>query len=104
VSQYVRSIVVKRDFEGDKVVMSMRPIGFIDALKFRGIDISALKEDDVPAIFGAMKKYVTSLTGLRADDGTEVSVDELFTDFYFWGLLIDMLTEWVGKGSPQNPS
>jgi hypothetical protein len=104
VSQYVRSIVVKRDFQNDKVVMALRPVGFADALKFKNIDVNTLKEDDIPAIFGSLKKYVTSLSGLRADDGTDVTVDELFTDFFFSTLLIDMLTEWVGKGAPQNPS
>ena len=103
-SQYVRSIVVKRDFQNDNVVMALKPVGFGDALKFRNIDVSTLKEEDIPAIFGSMKKYVTSLSGMRADDGTDVNVDEMFTDFYFSTLLIDMLTEWVAKGSPQNPS
>jgi hypothetical protein len=104
VSQYVRSIVVKRDFENDKVVMALKPVGFGDALKFKNIDVDKLNEDDIPAIFGDLKKYVTSLTGLRSESGEEVTVDELFSVFYFSTLLIDMLTEWVGKGSPKNPS
>jgi hypothetical protein len=104
VSQYVRSIVVKRDFENDKVVMALKPVGFADALKFKNIDVDNLKEDDIPEIFGSLKKYVTSLSGLKADDGSDVTTDEMFSDFYFSTLLIDMLTEWVGKGSPQNPS
>lgn len=103
-SQYVRSIVVKRDFENDKVVMALKPVGFGDALKFKNIDVENLKEDDIPEIFGSLKKYVTSLSGLKADDGTDVTMDEMFSDFYFSTLLIDMLTEWVGKGSPKNPS
>lgn len=102
-SRYVRSIVVKRDFEDDKVTLTLTPVGFGDALKFRNIDVQNLKEDDIPKIFGELKKYVTTLAGLRSDDGTEVTVDEFFTSFYFSTLLVDMLTEWVAKGSPQNP-
>jgi hypothetical protein len=104
VSQYVRSIIVRRDFQGDKVVLALNPVGFGDALKFKNIDVNALKEEDIPAIFDGLKKYVTGLTGLRTDDGAEVTVDEFFSLFYFSTLLIDMLTEWVSRGSPQNPS
>jgi len=103
VSQYVRSIVVKRDFQDDKVTMTLKPVSFVDALKFKNIDVDNLKEDDIPTVFSNVKPYVTTLAGLRADDGTEVTVDELFSSFFFSTLLIDMLTEWVGKGSPQNP-
>jgi len=84
--------------------MALKPVGFADAMKFKNIDVKNLKEDDIPDIFGALKKYVTSLSGLKADDGTEVTIEEMFADFYFSTLLIDMLTEWVGKGSPKNPS
>ena len=103
-SQYVRSIVVKRDFQGDKVTLALNPVGFGDALKFKNIDVGSLKEEDIPTIFDGLKKYVTSFTGLRTDDGAEVTLDEFFSAFYFSTLLIDMLTEWVGKGSPKNPS
>lgn len=103
-SQYVRSIVVKRDFQGDKVTLALNPVGFGDALKFKNIDVDALKEDDIPLIFGNLKNYVTALVGLHTDDGADVTIDEFFSLFYFSTLLIDMLTEWVAKGSPQNPS
>ena len=102
-SQYVRSIVVKRDFEGDKVTVSFRPVKFFDAVKFRNIDTDNLKEDDVPTIFDDFKAYVENLAGLRAEDGSEVTVDEFFSQFYFSDLLLDVLSEWIERGAPANP-
>lgn len=103
-SQYVRSIVVKRDFQGDKVTITFKPVKFFDAVKFRNIDTDNLKENDVPTIFNDFKAYVENLAGLRADDGSEVTVDEFFSLFYFSELLLDVLTEWISKGVPGNPS
>lgn len=102
-SQYVRSIVVKRQFQGDNVTVSFKPVKFVDALKFKNIDTSTLKEDEVPAIFDRLKAYVEHLSGLHADDGSDVTVDELFSQHYFFDLLLDVLTEWISRGTPRNP-
>jgi hypothetical protein len=104
VSQYVRSIVVKRDFEGDKVTVLFKPVKFVDALKYRNLDTSKLEEDDVPGLFDGFKGYVEKLSGLRTDDGLEVTLDEFFSLFYFSTLLIDVLEEWIERGAPKNPS
>ena len=102
-SQYVRSIVIKRDYQGDKVTLTLKPVGFVDAVKFRNLNGDTLKEEDVPTILGAIRPYVTGFAGLKADDGTDVELDEFFSAFCFSTLLFDMLTEWVTKGTPQNP-
>lgn len=102
-SQYVRSIVVKRDFEGDKVTVSFRPVKFMDAVKFKNIDTDNLKEDAVAPIFNDFKSYVENLSGLRTDDGAEVTIDEFFSQFYFSSLLLDVLSEWIERGAPANP-
>jgi len=103
VSQYVRSIVVKRDFQGDKVTITFKPVKFFDALKFKNIDTSTMKDDDVPLVFDKFKSYVEHLSGLHADDGSDVSLDELFSQHYFFDLLLDVLTEWIGRGLPRDP-
>lgn len=102
-SQYVRNIIVKREFQDDKVTVTFRPVEFVDALKFKNIAADELSEDDVPGIFNKLKAYVISLSGLRADDGSDVTVDEFFSLLYFNELLLDVLTEWVSRGSPKNP-
>jgi hypothetical protein len=104
VSQYVRSIVVKRQFQGDSITVTFRPVKFVDALKFKNIDTNSMKDEDVSAIFEKFKGYVEHLTGLRADDGSEVTVDEFFSQHYFFELLLDVLTEWISRGTPRNPS
>lgn len=103
-SQYVRSIAVKRTFQGDKVVLTLKPIKFIDAVKFRNIDTDALKEEEVQPIIDILKAYASGLTGLRAEDGEEVSLDEFFSLAFFSELMLDMLSEWIAGGLPKNPS
>ena len=103
-SQYVRSIVVKRDYQGDKVTLTLKPVGFMDAVKFKNIDTDNLKEDEVPSILNMIRPYITCFSGLKADDGSDVSLDEFFSAFCFSALLFDMLTEWISKSTPQNPS
>ena len=89
--------------QGDKVTLTLKPVNFMDAVKFKNIDTDNLKDEEVPAILGMIKPYITGFAGLKADDGSDVTLDELFSAFCFSALLFDMLTEWVSKGAPQNP-
>jgi hypothetical protein len=104
VSGYVRNIVVKKDYEGDKVTITLNPIGFGDALKLKGLDPKTLSETDFIPLMEILKGYVVALSGLKADDASDISVEELFSKAYFVGLLTEVLEEWLKKGTPKDPS
>lgn len=103
-SGYVRNIVIKREFEGDNVTIALKPAEFGDMLNFGKIDAKNLNKDELVLMFTKLKAYVAGLSGLKAGDASDVSVDELFSAAYFTGFLTDVLAEWLEKALPANPS
>jgi hypothetical protein len=104
VSSYVRDIVIKRQFQDDAVTIVMRPVKFGDALRFSEIDTGKLAPKDLLPFMNDMKGYVKTLAGLKANDASEVTTDELFEAAYFLDFLTGVLEEWLEKSIPSNPS
>jgi hypothetical protein len=104
VSEYVREIIVKRQFQGDNVTVVLKPVKFSDALKFSNLDVAKLSVAELGPMVQDMKGYITKLDGLKAHDASDVTADEMFESAYFAELVTDVLTEWIGRGLPSNPS
>jgi hypothetical protein len=107
VSGYVRDIVIKKDWDGDKVTLVLRPVSFDDMLAVSNILVNGkaiIPVADLRTFLARMKPYTKTLSGLKAYDGSEVSIDELFDTAYFIELLTDVIAEWLEKGIPANPS
>jgi hypothetical protein len=103
VSGYVRDIVIKRQFQEDAVTIVMRPVKFGDALKFSEIETGKLSPKDMAPFLLDMKSYVKTLSGLKAHDASDVTVEELFESAYFLEFLTEVLEEWLDKSIPSNP-
>lgn len=102
-SSYVRDIVIKRQFQEDAVTIVMRPVKFGDALRFSEIDTTRLAPKDLVPFMNDMKGYVKTFSGLKANDATDVTIDELFEAAYFLDFLTGVLEEWLEKSIPTNP-
>lgn len=98
-SQYLRSIVYKSTFDGDEVEVVLRPLQFKDALKFRGLDSEAVAS----ALMEILPGYVQEVRGLRAADGTAVTLAELLNSSYFTPLLVNVGLELVTRAAISNP-
>lgn len=102
-SGYVRDIVIKRPFQDDQVTVVMKPPRFLDMLSIAEMDLKHLAPKDFAPIIEKGRAYLKTLSGLKANDASEVSADEFFENAYFLELLTDVLIEWIEKGMPSNP-
>lgn len=103
-SGYVRDIIIKKRFQSDEVTVVLKPVRFADMLKFGELDTKSLKPAELVPMLQDMKGYVQKLSGLKAHDASDVTVDEFFDSAYFIELLTDVLMEWIERGTPANPS
>ena len=98
-SQYLRNIVHKETFDGDEVTMTLKPLEFVDALKFRGLEGQAVAD----VLRDIMPRYILEVKGLRAADGTEVTKEDVVTASYFSKLVISAGLELAKRAQPANP-
>jgi len=104
VSGYVRDIVIKRTWDGDHVTIVMNPAKFVDVLGMGNIDKETFAAKQLPEFADKLKRYTKTLSGLKAHDASDVTIDELYDSAYFIDLVTDVLTEWLDKATPTNPS
>ncbi len=101
-SGYVREIVIKKTWDGDQVTIVMKPAKFGDLLTFGGTSKDGIAQK-LPDWSEKLKAYTKTLSGLKAHDASEVTVDEFYDSAYFIELVTDVLTEWLEKATPANP-
>lgn len=83
-TRYVREATKKLEFEGEEVVVRLKPLLYADLLALR----SGGDEAQMMSTYGQMlPRYVTLVTPPRAADGSEVSLDEITSVAYFASLL-----------------
>lgn len=125
---YSKHIVSKRTFDGDEITVVMKPLKFLDMLKIDGplldtseastllkntTDLNERKEIEQKVGDGSVKlievayeilpRYVVSVEGLHAADGTKLGPDDLFESSYFTELLSKLLVELRNRSVPQDP-
>ena len=100
-SKYLRQIIHKSEFDGDSVTVVMNPMNTLDALSIQGFS----SESGVASLFQPlMAKYLVSVSGLHAADGSEVSKDEFLTALYFLPLLAAAGMDLLNGSRIQNPT
>lgn len=102
-SGYVRDIIIKRQWQGDDVTIVMKPAKFVDLMGFGKFDRGTFAQEQLPAFSEKLKGYTKTLSGLKAHDASEISVDEFYENAYFIELVTEVLSEWLGKATPSNP-
>lgn len=116
-SGYVQKITVRKDFEGDIVVVTLRPMGWIDKLNIDDLippettgktpARTRTKEENraiTDVSIQTMAKYVESVSGLRDASGAEVSIEALTTTAYFFDLSTTIFADWYGASRVKDPT
>jgi hypothetical protein len=105
VSKYLRSTLFETTFDGDKVSVMLKPIKQRDALRL--FAASKAPEADGASLLSIYAElvpiYAEDLNGLRASDGTAVSMSEVTRDMYFSSLLIEIGNALIATGKPVDP-
>lgn len=79
------------NFDGDRVEVKLSRISFADAMAMRDIDgLEAAK---------IARKYVQAIDGVKDAFGAPVSVDTIFSEFYFAPLVLKIVTAVLETGS-----
>lgn len=100
-SNYLRQVVFKTQFDGDEVTLVMNPLPMADALRLRSTPQT--QEAVVTAFADILGRQLVSVAGLRAADGTDIPKEELLRDAYFTSLVTDAGSELFRHAMPQNP-
>ena len=99
-SGYLRNVIYTGQFDGDTVTVVMRPLELGDALKLRQLPADS---DQVSVLAELLSRYVLSVSGLRANDGTEVTKEEMLAGSYFAQLMANAAMELLNSASPKSP-
>lgn len=100
-SKYVRNIRFETEFDGDQVVIVMKPLKFAD-LVLLSASISGGETELVNEFIKLLPKYIVSIEGLTDDEGQPVTATEL-GDSYFAALTAQAAVKCITASSPPNP-
>lgn len=102
-SSYVRSTNFKGEFQGDPVTCNLKPLSFSDLIKLQ--ETVADDEEAAKLIAEVVPNYVENFSGLKASDGTDVSIQEVCAVAYFAELAMDIGRILLSTARPpQQPS
>lgn len=104
-SKYIRSVVETIDFDGDQLKVTLKPISFIDVLRFNAIDTNdPTAEAQASALMAEMlPKYLEKIEGLTDAGGNPIEVAEICAASYFAGLVSEIGQRLITRGAPPNP-
>lgn len=107
-SGFLRNIVLAKTFDGDEVSMVLTPLTLEEVLMTsalsKGPDQNPSTSDVAKVVTPIVQKHLVSVTGLRAADGTEVTIQELLANAYFTRLVVDAGMELLSHAYPRNPN
>jgi|NOAtaT_6_FD_contig_61_1072674_length_745_multi_2_in_0_out_0_2 hypothetical protein len=102
-SKFVRNIVIKQEFEGDTVTVTLLPLKYGAALRMRGIvDGTGDAARFVDVLREILPEHLVSFGGLHDAGGSEVESATVFEHAYFAVLLANIGMEWLKESSPKN--
>ena len=101
-SRYVKTLTYTGTFDGDTVVVELRPLALEDLLRIGGRS-EATPLDDLRLYRELFPRYATKISGLLAADSTPVTVEDVATQAYFVELLSRAMTFLISKASPTDP-
>jgi hypothetical protein len=104
VSGYVRSTPFEGEFGGAKVTADLDQLSFVDLVRIQSA--TNVSEEELAKIHGEiLPRYVKNLSGVKAKDGTDVSIQEVATTAYFFKLATELGIKIAEAATPpQKPS
>jgi hypothetical protein len=101
VSGYLRNIIYKGSFDGDSVEITMKPVTLGETLDMQG---KTTERDIAESLVPLVREHTVSITGLKAADGMDVSIAEVFGSAYFTSLVLAAGMELLKNAAPKNPA
>lgn len=89
--KYLPNVRKEFNFDGDNVEVMLSRISFEDAMSMREMDGQQAAQ--------VARKYVVSVIGIKGADGTSISVDTIFSEFYFSQLVLNIVTAVLETGT-----
>jgi hypothetical protein len=102
VSSYLRKITFVTEFDGDTVMLTMRPIERGDALRSTSF-VNSEKAEQTQYFIELFEKYVDEISGLVDASGASIEKSIIMRDLYFTELIVRTAIELVKGSSPKNP-
>lgn len=100
-SKFVRNISIAKQFDGDTVTFTLRPMSYVTALKFN--DMRELSQEEQGRFsLEAMREHLVSVTGATDAAGAPLEADDVFGAAYFLPLISEMTAAWVQESMPGN--
>lgn len=100
-SKFVRSISITKQFDGDTVTFTLRPMSYVTALKFHDMREGAQEEHGRFSL-EALREHLVSVTGVTDAAGAPLGAEDLLGAAYFIPLVGEVTAAWVQESMPGN--
>jgi len=100
-SKFVRSISITKQFDGDTVTFTLRPMSYAAALQFHDLR-EKTQEEQGKFSQEAMREHLTSVSGATDAAGNHLGVEDLLGAAYFIPLIGEVTAAWVQESMPGN--
>lgn len=100
-SKFVRSIVIVKQFDGDIVTFTLRPMSYATALKFHDMRENSQEAQGAFSL-EAMREHLVSATGATDAAGTPLTAEDLLAAAYFIPLISEVTAAWAQESMPGN--
>lgn len=100
---YVREIEKTFFFDGQSVRVRIKPIEYGDFMQIEKLNRETPLADMMEYMVGLVKKYATLAVPPRAQDGTDVTMDDICRLAYFTNLVGDVGKAVIESGKVANP-
>lgn len=101
-SKYLRDIKMTIEFDGDKIVLTLKPMKLSDVIALR----SNVEKGEIEVLLDYAKvlpAYISELSGIKDADGNSIGV-EAFEDAYWMPVLTQVMQKHLEAVSPQDPT
>lgn len=93
--KFVRSIVIKEDFEGETATITCRPMTRMEALKLQKIE-----DEDFGGMVALLDPAIEKFEGLTDAAGAVITREDFLGNAYFLPLLAKVSAKWSEASVP----
>ena len=103
--KFVRDVVVTGEVSGQPFTATLEYMRRAVAMKFSALvgsegGAATMNPANLAELEALARPCFKSLTGLAAEDGSAVTIEEFCTSFYFTESFVGVLSEWLTKSLP----
>jgi hypothetical protein len=106
-SRYVKQTTFRTKFDGDDVVVGLKPLEYGDLIRLEALTRDASKKlsdgEAVQMYADILPRYIVSVEGLTDAAGTPITMEELCRSVYFAELIAEIGNALMTAVNPENP-